>query len=139
MSIGQTGLGAALIVGAIQLGVVPLLPSPPPIEVHSLVYEGGLMLQDRTVRTENDLFPASWRAAIYNAETDKPIEECVGSGFWNYTAGRNTFPIPVDEWVGRDECTVDFLRALNVDVYGVASWHWGDDHTPTFKTEAFTP
>lgn len=140
MSFGQTATGAAIVLSVIQFTVVPLLPSQPPIVVHSLDYAAGAMVQDRTITVQGDKFPARWNAALYDADTDTPIPKCVGAGFWNYAAGHGSYHIPIDQWVGREgECTTEYLQSLNISVYGVASWHWGNDETPAFKSEVFRP
>lgn len=135
------GIVATVAAGAFaaSYGITSMFIAPPPIEVHSLNYQDGDIIQDRTVRAEGEKFPANWHAAIYSAETREPISECVGEGFWNYSTGRRQYPIPVHEWVGREECTVEFVHSLGVDVYPVASWHWGDESTPVFIGEVFRP
>lgn len=127
MSTSQFAVGFVAVLGLGQLALTSVLPDPQPIVVHSLTYDAGMIIQDRTVTAEDQFFPAQWRAYIFDASTDKPIEECSGSGFWPYEAGRQSIPMSLQRWTGNTACTVDFLRSYGGEFYPVASWHWGND------------
>lgn len=136
---------AQLVVGvvaasAMAQGLVSLaLPDVSPIEVHSVEYNNGIVTQSRTVTAEGDFFPAEWRAKIYSASTNIPVDGCDGSGFWNYTTGYLDAPIPLHEWVGSDICTPEYLRSIGGEFYPMASWHWGNDQTKPKRGPNFKP
>lgn len=92
--------GSALAVGASALlnSIFPL----PPIEIHSLTYDAGYIIQERTVNNSGDRLPALYEAAIINKRTGLPV--CEGSGAWRYSDGHAVIRIPVSEWVGGSAC-----------------------------------
>ena len=101
--------------------------APAPIEVHSLTYRDGIVIQDRTVTTDTDYFFAFWTAKIVQAESRIAVRHCQGDGSWPYSAGRIAAEIPLDEWVGSSSCTPDSLPPGTY--IPVASWSWGGDST----------
>jgi len=96
------------------LDLVAPTPEPPPhayIEVHSITYSpagGGMIVQDRTIMPDDgqDVVLMGWAAQYVSAETDAPVRGCTGSGSWPYSGGRGAYPIPVNQWVGSDECAL---------------------------------
>lgn len=138
MSFSQLLVGTSIVGATLNLVVLSVLPDPAPITVHSLAYTQGNILQERTVKTEGEYFPAKWSAAIYSVDTGEPVSLCTGNGFWNYSSGYRTAEIPLNEWVNRDECTIEVLRKVGGSFQPVASWHWGDDFT-IHKGVVFTP
>lgn len=129
MSYINLTVGVVAVAGAAQLVINATLPSVPPIVAHSLTYIDGTVYQDRTVTSEAEFFPAQWKSVIVDAATDRPVPGCSGSGFWPYKSGRITAEIPLDEWVGSDTCTPEYLRGLGGEYIPVASWYWGGEST----------
>jgi hypothetical protein len=129
MSTANFVVGMSLAAAVTQATLTLILPEAPPIDVHSLTYKDGLVYQDRTVTADSDYFPAEWRASIVDHLTRIPVDGCVGSGFWNYPAGRKVAEVPLTEWVGSDTCTPEYLRGLGGEFYAVASWHYGNSST----------
>ncbi len=128
-----TGIAAVSAAGVMLLKSI--LPGLPPIEVHDLHYDAGVIYQDRTVRTDEPAFFAYWTAKIVRADTGEPVPWCAGYGSWAYEPGRATYPLPLPEWVGNPACTVE---SLNPGIYRpVAVWSWGDDQT-SHEGEPFT-
>lgn len=147
MIVTKTLTVAAGIVAS-YLAVTAML-APPPIEVHSLRYDGGFIYQDRTVTVRDESGPkddetddevdvvvvpsaarffAFWNAQLIYADTGGVVEHCKGGGSWPYKAGRIVARIPLHEWVGSDDCTPDSLDPSRVYI-PVAAWSWGDDGT----------
>jgi hypothetical protein len=117
------------LAAAIVQGVILVTFPIPPIEVHSLNYDAGVIHQDRTITTDSEFFPAEWRATIISAETFLPVAGCTGRGFWNYTEGNRVAELALPVWVGQDGCTREYLQMIGGEFYPVASWHWGDEFT----------
>lgn len=138
MSTSNLIVGGVIVGGALQLVAWTVLPEEQPIRVHSLIYQDGVVYQDRTVTTEDEFFPAQWRAVIVSASNNEPISGCSGEGFWPYTAGRRVAQIPLSEWVGAEGCTPEYLRSIGGEFYPVASWYWGNDKTSQ-TGETFRP
>ena len=120
-------------IGAVSAGLLfvtgSIIPPLPPITVHSLTYDAGVVHQERTVEVDPPavVFWAQWRAEVIDATTDAPVPGCVGSGSWNYEAGYKVVDIPIGEWVGQPiTCTPDILPDR---FYLRASWYWGEDQT----------
>ena len=132
MSLTHTVAGVGVIAGGLVALTGLVIPEVPPIEVHALQYEAGVIHQDRTVTTESEYFFASWRAEI---KDQSGLIVCEGGGTWNYTAGQFVAAIPLDVWVGDEGC----LERLTAGPYTpIASWFWGSDQT-THVGEPFTP
>lgn len=138
MSTTNMIVGGAVVGGLLQLTLSLVLPEEKPIVVHSLRYEGGKVFQDRTITTEDEFFPAQWKAVIVSVETQRPVDGCSGQGFWPYPEGRKTAPIPLTEWVGSETCTPEYLQSLGGEFYPVAYWYWGNDKTD-HTGETFRP
>jgi hypothetical protein len=111
------------------------IPEPKPIEVHSLHFDGSVMVQDRTVTTDGDVFFARWEAKLIDAYSGDLIPGCKGGAPWNYTAGHKVAEMPLEVWVGSETCT---FESLEPGAYkAVASWYWGTDQTSA-TSPAFT-
>lgn len=78
-------------------------PAAQPIVVHSITYDSGYIVQDRTVNSDGP-FKAFWTAEIMDASTGTAVPGCSGSGIWDYPSGRRATRIPIAEWVGNDAC-----------------------------------
>jgi hypothetical protein len=101
LAAGVTGI--AMAIAAILGAVVPKPASPPPIVIHSLKYQDGAIIQDRTVSAQGK-FTAIWSAQIVDVATGQPVPECYGTGVWGYAPGAQSPAIPIAEWVGNDAC-----------------------------------
>lgn len=108
--------GTGVLFLAIQTLWSALGPEPPPIVVHSLTYENGYIVQDRTVNSDGK-FTALWTAQIQDKATGLSVPGCQGSGTWDYEAGRKTPRIPVAEWVGSPECALPAGTFIPVATY----------------------
>jgi hypothetical protein len=126
MSATQLMLGAAPLIFLGTLALDVMTPAPPPIVVHDLHYDGGLIYQDRTVFGDGDPggFYAQWTARLIDASTGDTVPGCAGEGAWTYQPGRIVKPIPLAEWVGSDECAPPPGQYVPI-----ASWYWGYDQT----------
>lgn len=138
MSTAHLAIGSVAVLAAAQGLLSLVLPDVSPIEVHSLQYSSGTMVQSRTVHAEGEFFPAEWRAEIHDADTGRPVEGCTGSGFWNYQTGHLDAEMTLMRWTGSDTCTPEYLRSLGGQFYPVASWHYGNDETAK-RGRTFTP
>lgn len=90
-----TGGGVAAVFSFIASSFV----TPPPIEVHSLTYDRGVIVQERTINT-NGPWLAIWDAQIMDVSTGKAVPGCAGSGVWQYPPGDLVARVPLAEWVG---------------------------------------
>jgi hypothetical protein len=79
------------------------MPTPSPIQVHSLRYEGGYIVQERTV--EMPAVVAEWKAEIVT-KSGEVVPNCHGSGFWRYAGGYSAPRFSVAEWVGNPLCVI---------------------------------
>jgi hypothetical protein len=95
-----TGAGFGAFVSMLASAFV----TPPPIEVRSLTYDAGYIVQDRTVSTTGP-WSAIWDAQILDVATGKPAPGCDGSGVWSYPPGDLVARVPLAEWVG-SACTL---------------------------------
>jgi hypothetical protein len=88
-----------------------ITPSPPPIEVHSIHYADGAVVQDRTVTPngQNPVKLLQWSAQVVYAGTGRPVQGCTGAGSWPYERGRLTVQFDLPEWVGNAACTPEAL------------------------------
>ena len=120
MSMTQTVIGGGVLfaVGSAILQVV--LPAPAPITVHSLAFEYGFVIQDRTVTT-SEPFWASWAAQVINADTGQKVDGCFGEGAFAYEPGNKVARLSLQEWVGSDDCSLS-----SGSYYLAAAWYWGD-------------
>ena len=94
------------------------------IVVHSLTFTNDpnpAIVQDRTVTAGNAL-TAEWNAEI--RVSGVAVDDCKGSGFWPYPAGRKTPVIEIDEWTARAGCW-DALPE-GVTLQACAEYIWGD-------------
>ena len=129
----QTFGGGAALALAAHLITSAVFPEPA-IEVHRLHVEAGMVHQDRTVNSDGPVFWAEWSAEIVDAATGKPVPVCIGSGGWNYSAGRAVYSMTPARWTGNDACT---LEGLSPGTYFPrAVWHWGDEQV-SFEGEPF--
>lgn len=111
------------ITTALAFAIPPLFPDPP-IVVHSLVYDGGRVTQDRTVTSEGDTFYANWAAIVVDAAG---IPKCSGDGNWAYSVGRRGAEMSLSEWTGDKDCGSKLIPGQQYRLK--ASWFWGDDQT----------
>ena len=112
--------GAAFFVAGTVIDQVT--PPPPPIVVHSIRYDGGQVLQDRTVTPNgaNAVKLLQWSAQVVYAGTGRPVPGCTGAGSWPYDRGRLTVQFDLPEWVGNAACTPDALpRGVDLHLRGV--------------------
>jgi hypothetical protein len=86
--------------GAVAVFVLNAVFPPPPIEVHSLTYNSGFIVQERTINAPGPTFTAAWTAQVIDVTTGKPAPGCVGVGSWDYKVGPYTARLPLSEWVG---------------------------------------
>jgi len=125
MSIGQMIIGAGVVGVAMNALLGAVLPSGEGVIVHSLTYDAGYVLQDRTVMAESN-FNMQWTAKVVDVATGDVVYPCEGFGVFDYPPGRKVARIPIAEWVGNDACTVDVFqhgRAYELQ----ASWDWGSE------------
>jgi hypothetical protein len=99
----QSIAGVTFLTMAMQAVWAIVGPATPPIVINELRYEAGYIVQDRTVASEGP-FKAVWEAEILNKVTGEVVDNCSGSGFWDYEAGRKAPRIPIAEWVGNPDC-----------------------------------
>ena len=127
MSMTQTLIGVAVLGPVLAAAVNLAIPTPPPITIHSLSFDGKVVHQDRTVTTDtgDGVFWAQWNASVVSVKTGQPVEACTGSGSWNYKVGRKDVKMDLAKWTGNAACN---LAALGRgQFYLQATWHWGDD------------
>lgn len=103
MSFSTHAVGTAMLALIMQGAWEILGPSLPPIVVHSLTYEEGFIVQDRTVHADGK-FTAVWAAVILDKKTGLAVPDCQGTGSWDYQAGHKVIEIPLAEWVGNPQC-----------------------------------
>ena len=115
MLVGAVALAATWVIGL-------AVPAPPPITVHSLSYERGVVTQDRTVVSDDEVMLMAWSAQVVNAATGEPVLGCTGSGTWPYAAGRREFAMPLDRWVGSLACMPGMLEPGQYYLRAVYSW-----------------
>lgn len=136
MSMSQLAIGVTAAVGLATLALQTVLPDPAPIEVQSLVYDQGQVLQERTIYTKQDAFPIAWTATVENAETGDSVRWCEGSGANGYPPGHRVVEFRnLAEWTGRAECTVDSLPPGTYSLR--ATWRWGENNSVSKKSNVF--
>jgi hypothetical protein len=91
-----TGGGIGAVIGFVITAAFP----PPPIEIHSLTYDNGFIVQERTINAPGPEFYAGWQAQIINVATGQVMPGCAGAGGWDYKVGTYTARLPLSEWVG---------------------------------------
>ena len=99
----NTFVGGGIIAAALQAVWMAVQPVPPPIQIHSLAYVEGKIIQDRAVNAASK-FTAVWAAEIVDATTGGVLAGCSGGGSWEYVPGRRAIPMTVQEWVGSPTC-----------------------------------
>jgi len=125
MSVGQLFIGAGIVGVALNVALNAVLPSAEGVIIHSLTYDAGYVLQDRTVMAESDFY-ANWAASVVDLETGAIVYPCEGSGAFGYQPGRKVAKLTLAEWVGNDACTEDVL--VSGHEYELrAVWNWGGD------------
>lgn len=121
--------------GAVAFGFATVLNAvfpAPPIEIHSLKYEDGYIIQDRTVNNGGERLPALYEAAIIRKSTGLPV--CEGSGAWRYSDGHAVVRIPVSEWVGGVACKLspgEYQPMATYETRGFSVTVRGDSFTVT--------
>lgn len=135
MSMTQTIIGGALMVGMGTALLHAVLPSPTPFVIHSLAFVDGVVEQDRTISTNDYAFYAQWATAVINADTQEPVTGCMGSGAFPFRAGRSTKHYYLQDWTGQTDCTLDNLGPGSYYLRG--SWQWGEQQasmeSPVFE------
>jgi hypothetical protein len=115
MSVSQIIPTFGFMVGTAFFGTSWVLslvaPSLPPIEVHSIRYHAGTVVQDRTVAPagNNAVKLLQWSAQVVYASTGRPVPGCTGAGSWPYDRGRMTVQFELPEWTGNAACTPEAL------------------------------
>jgi len=125
VSVTQTLVGGVVAFGATMALLQSVLPAPQNIVVHSITFDRGHVIQDRTVNSESDHFWATWSASVIGPDGNA-LEWCIGSGAWPYQSGRKQFPMSLEKWTGADACTLESLPR-NVPLKLLATWKWGDE------------
>ena len=135
MSVSQTIAGGGVL-GAFLLAVIsPLFPEPPVVQVHSLVFDGETVLQDRTISGDEDRMPVFWMANVINVNTGLAIHKCSGDGGFPYPVGRDLVTMDLPHWTGREGCTPE---AIGPGEYVLqATWTWSGGQTSA-ESEPFT-
>lgn len=83
------------------------------------------IVQDRFISGQGVLV-AKWEAEIRNTVTGEKI--CSGSGYWDYSSGRATKALKVDEWVGEAGCFANKIEP-DVTMQACARYMWADQQT----------
>lgn len=109
--------------------VIPAPPPPPPIAVHSLTYDAGYIIQERTVKKPS--WVAGWQAEIVDDRSGRTVPNCVGSGFWNYPGGTIAPRISLGEWVGNPACELTPGR------YYPRASYWDGSFKTVFRGDVF--
>lgn len=104
MSVTHTILSGGALAAGLQAVWLAIGPPAPPIVVHSLTYDAGYIIQDRTV--QKPAWVAEWQAEIVSDVTGDVVAGCHGEGFWTYPGGRISPRISLTEWVGSEACTL---------------------------------
>lgn len=133
----QTAIGAGALIVALNAGLAVILPSPPAITVHSLTFDGTMVVQDRTVNGSGDAFYMAWAATVKHADTLEAVHHCSGDGAFAYATGRHVVEMDLPHWTGREGCTPDSLTPGEYILR--ATWSWGDKQatadSPPFRIE----
>ncbi len=122
----SVGGGVAL---AMSLVLSPLMPQPP-IVIHSLTYDDGVVIQDRTVTTDGP-WTGVWSADIIDTTTGEVAPNCHGEGVWDYAPGRKTPNIPFKEGVGNLLCELPEGEYQLVAIYRAGTFK------TIFRSEVF--
>lgn len=101
MSATQAIVGGGFLAAMAQVVWLAVGPAPAPIHVHSLRYDAGDIIQERTVAMPAVV--AEWRAEIVT-RNGKVVPACQGQGFWRYSGGTSSPRFSVQEWVGNPLC-----------------------------------
>ena len=104
MSVTQTMVGGAGLAAIMQAAWLAFAPAPPPIQVHSLRYEAGYIIQERTVA--RPAVVAEWHAEIVT-RNGSVVPTCQGTGFWRYAGGTSSPRFSVQEWVNNPLCDLE--------------------------------
>ena len=132
MSFSQTFFGAAGLTAVAQLIWTAVAPLSAPLVIHSLSYDSGYIIQDRTISNGGDPVPMVYKAAIVSKLTGQTVPNCEGTGGWSYTDGHATLRIPLKEWVANPLCTLPPGEYQPVAKY--ETWRFG----LTFRGDSFT-
>jgi hypothetical protein len=104
MSVTQAVVGGGFLAAVAQVLWIAVGTSPAPIQVHSLRYEAGDIIQERTVAMPAVV--AEWRAEIVS-KSGTVVPYCQGQGFWRYSGGTSSPRFSVQEWVGNPLCDLE--------------------------------
>ena len=104
MSVTQAVVGGGFLAAMAQVLWIAVGPALAPIQVHSLRYEAGDIIQERTVAMPAVV--AEWRAEIVS-KSGAVVPYCQGQGFWRYSGGTSSPRFSVQEWVGNPLCDLD--------------------------------
>lgn len=118
----QSIVGVTILTMAMQSVWAIVGPVAPPIVINELRYEDGYIVQDRTVASEGS-FKAIWTAEIQNKTTGEPVDDCIGTGVWDYEAGHKAPRIPVAEWVGNASCRLGPGTYIPIASYSAGEFH----------------
>ena len=123
--ITQTVFGVCILaaIGTVTVKSVLSPFAPRPLTVHSLTYEAGIVLQDRTIVTDGTSFAMTYTASVVDADTGRTVPWCHGSDSWNYSPGHKVAEIPLAEWVNNPACTPESLPVGTYFLRG--GWQWG--------------
>jgi hypothetical protein len=129
MSATQTIAGGAGLAAVMQAAWLAIAPAPPPIQIHSLTYDAGYIVQDRTVNQST--WVAEWKAEIVENGSGETVPNCSGSGFWAYPGGTIAPRISLGEWVGNENCT------LAPGAYYPRATYWDGEHKVVYRGDVF--
>lgn len=129
MSATHTVLGSGILLATLQAVWMAIGPAPPPITVHSLTYDAGYIIQDRTVSWS--AWVAEWKAEIVEDRTGAAVPNCAGGGFWTYPGGRVVPRISLTEWVGNDACVLPTGR------YFPRATYWDGEFRAVVRGDVF--
>ena len=119
MSATQTILGGVMLFTVATALIRSFAPEPLPMQVNSITYESGYVIQDRTNVTA-DPFYASWAAQVIDESTGEKVSNCYGEGSFAYAPGNKVVRLSLAEWVGSPDCVLAPGR-----YHLAAAWYWG--------------
>lgn len=112
-------------------GVVAVLPEAPFLEVHSVTYQGGEVITDRTINGPET--PADWQVSVVAVDRAPPSCSTVKGpelhqGWSHYAPSpRAKKKMPLDIWVGDKGC---YDRLTSGDYSMHMTWTPRDGQTP---------
>jgi len=129
------GLAGSFLLLAVTTAMNLVLPTPSPVVVHALRYSDGVITQERTVYTKEEVFFMSWSSEIVDVEAGLPLPDCQGTGARNYRRGHIFARLTLADWVGNTDCSPDDFEAGKW-YYPRIVFAWGDDQL-AFSGERF--